>query len=151
MPLINPDMSEAMDFEPVEAGTYPVKVIDVKGPKWPRGASDANPVKENGNRAHQYLELYYEIINTPGMNNKRVGPQYLSISGAGAGFLKEALKVLLPNLTEGEAFDTDMLLGQVATLRLGEEARMTRDTDGALIASPDGSKRNTIEQLMPLA
>lgn len=121
MPRIEPDMSEAVKYVTVPAGEYEVSVESVEGPLWPGQASEEDPYKANGKRAYPMIRLSFTITEDGDYKGDRLGSSmFLSTAGPYAGYLVDALQALLPAYTEGEAFDTNELVGKAATAVITE-------------------------------
>lgn len=122
MPLIQPDLSEAMDLGPIPAGTYPAKIVGCEFKTSSKGKPMVVPEME---------------ITVDGKNRKRKA--YLVISGPGAyGFEQllrachfEAYADTLKDPTAPKAgFDTDQFINQQLQVVVEEEIRSDEGHQG---------------------
>jgi hypothetical protein len=100
MPKVRMDLSEAISFKPVDAGTYPAEVVEVKDAKSSDKATFLPIVLEISEGEAQGRKLFHNIM----------------LSGKGAGRGADELGNLLgeeidPDAMDEFAFDTDDLIG----------------------------------------
>jgi len=128
--VLKPDFEEATDFEPVPAGEYPVKVVDVDFNVWPRGTDAEHPVKPNGEAAYPMTVFHLEIVEMPGFEHRRLVPFRAAQSGPWSGFLLSTLKALVPGYVKGAPIRKSDLIGKLGTAIVRErmyEGEKTND------------------------
>lgn len=109
-PVLDVDLTEAQEFEPIDEGVYLCEVTDIDGP-------------EQGPKA-AYLEVQYTIVEGEHAGRKLF--DNVVIEGKGAGFFIDFWKkVVGEKLDVGDvvAVDTDNALGEAVECHVGVEDR----------------------------
>lgn len=135
--VLTPDFGDAIDFEPVPAGTYTVQVRSVEGPIWPKGFGPDNRMTSFGTEKHPYVRFNLDVVQMPGFENRRLRFQ-AAYSGEYAGFLLEALRALKPDYQKGDPVPKEELIGTMAQAVVEEDMH-------------EGRKVNNVRRLMPMS
>ncbi len=137
-PILTPDFTDAVDFEVVPEGRYPVRVVKVEGPIWPKGSSAENPFRESGQQAHPMLVVSLEIFNRPDLGeHRRLKPWRAALSGEYAGFLLDGMRAIIPGYQKGDQIVKAELIGATCTAVVSEDIY-------------DGKPTNNVDRLVEL-
>lgn len=132
MPVIQPDTSLAQDMAPLEAGTYPAKIV-------------AAPTQVSKTEKQNLMVVPKFEINVNGKTRTR--QSYVVVSGEGSLGFDQLLRACHmddladqyrdPSVQPKPPFDTDSLIDQELMVVVDQELYQKKLNDGTVVGQPE--------------